>query len=135
MKSILRSIGAVLAGFVFIGVTHTGTDAILEGAGILPKGHLFVGTGLILAVLGYRAAFSLAGCYLTAWLAPQNPMRHSLALGGIGVVLSSIGAIVAGADLGPAWYAWTLAAISLPVAWLGGKLFEARLRRNESRAS
>jgi hypothetical protein len=128
-RNILKSIGAVLAGFVFIGVTHTGTDAILEGAGVLPKENLFVGTGLILVVLGYRAVFSLAGCYLTAWLAPQQPMRHALVLGGMGAVLGSIGAIVAGADLGPAWYAWSLAAIALPIAWLGGKLYELRSRR------
>jgi hypothetical protein len=38
---ILRSIGAVLAGFVFIGITHTGTDAILERAGVLPRENLF----------------------------------------------------------------------------------------------
>lgn len=124
-KTMLKSIGAVLAGFIFIVITHTGTDAILEGAGVLPKGHLFVGTGLILIVLGYRAVFSFIGCYLTAKLAPRHPMKHALILGLIGLVLSSAGAIVA-ADLGPAWYAWTLAVISLPIAWLGAKLYERR---------
>lgn len=120
----IKSIGAVVAGLAFIVITHTGTDAILENAGILPKGHLFVGTGLILVVLGYRAIFSLLGCYLTAWLAPRRPMKHALVLGVIGLVLASIGAIVtANMDLGPAWYAWTLAVISLPIAWLGGKLY------------
>ena len=124
----LKSIGAVVAGLVFIVITHTGTDAILENAGVLPKGNLFVGTGLILIVLGYRAVFSLAGCYVTARLAPQKPMQHALVLGAIGFVLSTIGAIV-GAGLAPAWYAWTLALISLPIAWLGGKLYEARSHR------
>ncbi len=124
-KTMLKSIGAVLAGFVFIVITHTGTDAILEGAGVLPHGHLFVGTGLILLVIGYRAVFSLVGCYLTAKLAPRHPLKHALILGLIGLVLSSMGAIVA-ADLGPGWYAWTLAAISLPIAWLGAKLYERR---------
>ncbi len=122
-----KSIGAVLAGFIFIVITHTATDAILEGAGVLPKGNLFVGTGLILIVIGYRAVFSLIGCYLTAKLAPRHPMKHALILGLIGLVLSSVGAIVA-ADLGPAWYAWTLAVIALPIAWLGGKLYELRLQ-------
>lgn len=125
-KTLIKSIGAVLAGLVFIIITHTATDAILEGAGVLPKGNLFVGTGLILIVLGYRAVFSFIGCYLTAKLAPRHPMKHALVLGIIGLVLSSIGAIVA-ADLGPAWYAWTLAVIALPIAWLGGKLYEQRM--------
>ncbi|MGH7495368.1 MAG: hypothetical protein ACREOO_23675 [bacterium] len=124
-KTVVKSIGAVLAGLIFIVITHTATDAILEGAGVLPKGNLFVGTGLILIVLGYRAVFSLIGCYLTAKLAPRNPMKHALVLGLIGLVLSSVGAIVA-ADLGPAWYAWTLAVIALPIAWLGGMLYERR---------
>jgi MFS-type transporter involved in bile tolerance (Atg22 family) len=124
-KTTIKSIGAVLAGFIFIVITHTGTDAILENTGVLPKGNLFVGTGLILLVLGYRAVFSLIGCYLTAKLAPRNAMRHALMLGAIGLVLSCVGAIVA-ADLGPAWYGWTLAAMALPLAWLGGKLHELR---------
>jgi hypothetical protein len=124
-KTLVKSIGAVLAGLVFIVITHTAADAILEGAGVLPKGNLFVGTGFILIVLGYRAVFSFIGCYLTAKLAPHNPMKHALVLGLIGLVLSAVGAIVA-ADLGPAWYAWTLAVISLPIAWLGAKLYERR---------
>ena len=124
-KTTAKSIGAVLAGFIFIVITHTATDAILEGAGVLPKDNLFVGTGLILIVIGYRAVWSFIGCYLTAKLAPHNPMKHALVLGLIGLVLSSVGAIVA-ADLGPAWYAWTLAAIALPIAWLAGTLYERR---------
>lgn len=125
-KTTIKSIGAVLAGLIFIVITHTATDAALQGAGVLPKGNLFVGAGLILIVLGYRAVFSFIGCYLTAKLAPRHPMKHALVLGLIGLVLSSIGAIVA-ADLGPAWYAWTLAVIALPIAWLGGKLYEQRM--------
>ena len=126
-KSILRSVGAVLAGFIFIGVTHTATDAILEKTGVLPKGNLFVGTGLILIVIGYRAVLSLIGCYITALLAPNRPMKHTLALGIVGVLLSTAGALAtANMNLGPAWYAWTLVAISLPIAWLAGKLYELR---------
>lgn len=130
MNRILKSIGAVLAGFIFIVITHTGTDALLERAGILPGDNLFVGTGLILTVLGYRALFSVAGCYLAARLAPSSPMKHALALGTVGVILSTTGAIAnATLNLGPAWYAWALVAISLPVAWLGGKLCARQSKR------
>jgi hypothetical protein len=131
MSSILKSVCAVLAGFIFIVVTHTATDAILERIGLLPKGNLFVSTGLILIVIGYRAVLSLIGCYITALLAPHSPMKHALALGILGVVLSTVGAIVtANMNLGPSWYAWTLVVISLPIAWLGGKLYELRSRRS-----
>lgn len=126
-KNILKNIGAVLAGLIFIGVTHSAIDAILESAGVLPKGHLNVGAGLILFVIFYRAVFSFAGCYLTAKLAPRNPMKHSLILGGIGTGLSAVGAIVtADMNLGPAYYAWSLALIALPIAWLAGKAYLAR---------
>jgi len=122
-----RSILAVLAGFIFIGVTHTTTDAILEAVGFLPKGHLYTSAGVILVVIFYRAIFSLAGCYLTAKLAPSNPMKHSLILGGIGTILSTIGAIAtANMNLGPAWYAWSLVVIALPISWIAGKLYLMR---------
>jgi MFS-type transporter involved in bile tolerance (Atg22 family) len=128
-RNILRSVGAVRAGLVFIGVTHTGTVAILENIGVLPKGNLHVGTGLILIVIGYRAVLSLIGCYITAFLAPKSPMKHALVLGIVGVLLSTVGAIAtANMNLGPSWYAWTLVAMSLPIAWLGGKLYELRSR-------
>jgi hypothetical protein len=124
MNSTLKSIVAVIAGLVFIGVTHTTTDAILESAGVLPKGHLNVGAGLILFVIFYRAVLSVAGGYLTARLAPADPMKHALILGGIGVILSAAGAIAtAGMNLGPAWYAWSLVAVALPAAWAGAKIF------------
>lgn len=121
----LKSVWAVLAGFLVIVILSIGFDTILKLAGILPWDHLFVSTGLILFVIFYRAVFSLAGCYLTAKLAPQNPMKHTIILGIIGTVLSAVGAILA-ADLGPIWYAWTLAVIAIPIAWLGGKLYEKK---------
>ncbi|MBT1696812.1 hypothetical protein KK083_08010 [Fulvivirgaceae bacterium PWU4] len=125
----LKSIGAALAGFIFIGITHSATDAILEAIGVLPKGHLYVSTGLILFVILYRAAFSLAGCYITSLLAPKDPMKHSLILGGLGTILSAAGAIItADMNLGPAWYAWSLVVIALPISWLAGKFYQSRKR-------
>lgn len=133
-KNIFKSIGAVFAGLIFIFITHTVTDAILENAGILPKGNLFVSTELILAVIAYRAVFSLLGCYITAMFAPQNPMKHSIVLGIIGTALSIVGAIVnMNMHMGPNWYAWTLAVISLPIVWLAGILYEIRLHRKNNK--
>lgn len=124
MKKIFKSALAVLAGFLFIGITHTGTDALLESLGVLPKGNLHVATSLILFVIGYRAIFSLIGCYLTARFAPQSPMKHALILGTLGTLLSTGGALATtNMNLGPAWYAWSLVVISLPISWLGGKIY------------
>lgn len=121
-----KSIWAVTAGFLVILISSIAVDTILKIAGILPWDHLHVSTGLILFVIFYRSVFSVAGCYLTAKLAPQNPMKHALILGVIGLIIGSIGAIVVPADLGPKWYGWTIAALSIPLAWLGGKLYEHR---------
>ena len=129
MKKTLNSILAVLAGFLFIGITHTGTDAIFESLGVLPKGNLHVATSLVIFVLGYRTFFSLIGSYLTARLAPQNPLKHALILGAIGTILSLGGALAsANMNLGPAWYGWSLVVISLPVSWLGGKFYIAQTK-------
>lgn len=128
-KTTFKSIGGVVVGFIVILILSTGTDMILKRMGVLPDKHLFVSTELIPAVIFYRAAYSLIGCYIAAKLAPRNPMRHALALGVVGVIVGSIGAIVA-ADLGPAWYGWTLVFIALPIAWLGGKLYESQSHNN-----
>jgi len=58
---------------------------------------------------------------LTARLAPSRPMLHAMILGGIGVVLSILGA-VAMWDPAFAWYPIALAASALPSAWLGARL-------------
>ena len=70
---------------------------------------------------GYRFLFDVAGSYLTARLAPDRPMRHALALGAIGLVLSIAGAVALW-SVGPAWYPLGLAASALPCAWLGARL-------------
>jgi len=123
-RNLLRSTLAVIAGFVAIFVLSLGTDQILHSLGVYPPwGEPMRETSLNLLALAYRLVYDTFGCYLTARLAPRNPMRHALTLGGIGFVLSSLGA-VGGImqDLGPAWYPILLALSSLPSAWLGGVL-------------
>ncbi len=121
---ILKSAGAVLAGIIFIGVSHSVTDLILETAGIFtPPDQRFDTTWMLFTALTYRIVFSAAGGYLTAKLAPTKPMLHAIALGIIGTVMSTGAAIVLiPKDWGPAWYPIVLAATALPVAWFGGWL-------------
>ena len=124
--NILKSIGAVITGLVAIFVLSFATDAVLEAAGILQPGALLPMRGaelLIAAILVYRLVYSVFGCYMTARLAPNYPMRHAFALGVLGLVISIGGAIVAAQQsLGPAWYTWASVVFTLPCAWLGGKL-------------
>ena len=127
-----RSIGAVLAGLIVIFVLSLGTDQILHVLGVYPPwGQPMYEPGLNLLALAYRCVYAVLGCYLAARLAPHAPMRHALALGIVGVVLSSLGAYVAitRADLGPTWYPIALVISSLPCAWLGGALYQRKLSR------
>jgi hypothetical protein len=132
MIPILKSLGAGAAGLATGALLSVGADFLLESLGVLPRGNLRVSWWLIAAVILYRTAFNALGCFLAAFLAPSHPMRHALALGALGAILSVLGALTtANRNLGPAWYAWTLAVLVLPGAWLGGRVDE---RRREAKA-
>ena len=121
--NILKSIGAVLAGLAFIVISHTAVDKILEGLGIFPPPDKGLHVSWMLALaLTYRVLLSIAGCYFTARLAPSRPMVHALILGAIGVLASAAGIPMAmSQNLSPVWYPVSLAILSLPCAWIGGK--------------
>ena len=70
--------------------------------------------------------FGVFGCYVAARLAPARPLAHALGLGGIGGVLSTIGAVVMW-EAGPAWYSLAIIGIALRSAWLGGVWRERQL--------
>jgi hypothetical protein len=118
-KGVFKSVGAVFGGFLVIVILSVLTDTLLEQIGVLPRGSLF-GAGPVLLALSYRIVYSVLGCYVTARLAPNQPMGHALALGLVGVVISAIGSIAA-RGLAPDWYAWALVLVALPCAWVGGR--------------
>jgi hypothetical protein len=125
----IRRLLSVLAGVVAIFVLSSATDLALEAIGVLPSGPLF-DTGLLLLATAYRIMFSVLASHIVARLAPDHPMRHALAFGAVGVVLSTVGVIVnAQMQLGAAWYPLLLVAVALPCAWCGGKLFQLMAQR------
>jgi hypothetical protein len=122
--NILKGIGAILAGMIFIIVTHTVTDLVLESLGIFtpPSQGLHI-TWMVVTATIYRSIYTVGGGYVTAALGPNPPMRYVLILGLIGLVLGTLGAIVTiPMQLSPAWYPIALAVLALPCVWLGGKL-------------
>ena len=129
----LRSIGAVLAGMV-VGIAITlGTDQLLHIAGVFPPwGQSMVGyDGALLLATAYRVVYAILGSYITARLAPNRPMLHALIGGVIGVIASTVGAVVTwngGPAFGPHWYPIALIVTALPCAWVGGKLCLMQLR-------
>jgi hypothetical protein len=122
---LLRGVGAVLAGFAVIVVASTATDVVLHATGVFPPWGQAMTAWLFALAAVYRTIISVAGCYLTARLAPDRPMQHALALGALGVVVSVAGTLATlgrGPAFGPIWYPLALVAVSLPCAWTGGML-------------
>ncbi|MEO8436548.1 MAG: hypothetical protein ABI596_16750 [Pyrinomonadaceae bacterium] len=121
---ILTGIGAVLAGIVFIVVTHTATDFVLEKLGIFPPpAQGFHITWMVVTATIYRSIYTIAGGYVTAVLAPDPPMRYVWILGLIGLAMGTLAArATIPMKLGPAWYPIALAVLALPCVWLGGRL-------------
>jgi hypothetical protein len=122
--NILKSLGAILAGIVFIVITHTLTDTVLESLGIYPPpSEGLWDTWKLLLAVGYRTVYNIGGGYVTASLAPSKPMMHVVILGLIGLVMSVIAVFVTmPMNLGPTWYPVVLAILAFPSVWLGGKL-------------
>jgi hypothetical protein len=122
VKKTFKSIGAVTAGFAALAILSTMTDSVLEKTGVM-KTHPFADNPgwLIAVVVLYRTVFNTFGCYLTARTAPNRPMRHAIILGLICVVLTTVGLVVMW-DIPPRWYPISLIVLTLPAAWLGGRL-------------
>lgn len=131
-RNIWRSAGAIVLGFFAVVVLSLGTDEALHLLKVYPpwKQPMF-DARLNLLALSYRIVYTIMGSYIAARFAPRNPMRHALILGAIGFVLSVPGAIfiITHTDLGPAWYPLALVITALPCAWLGGVLYQRRLKK------
>jgi surface polysaccharide O-acyltransferase-like enzyme len=124
-RSIGRSIGAVFAGFVVVVIFSIASDEALRAAGIFPALGQRMSDGLFMLATFYRSLYSVAGSYIAARLAPHRPMKHALALGVVGVVVSTIGAVATWnkePEFGPHWYPLALIVLAMPCAWLGGRL-------------
>ena len=127
-RRVHRRVGAVAAGLLAIFAVTTVTDLVMHATGVYPPpGAPPMSSALLLLALAYRFVFDVAGCWLTARLAPDRPMRHAMVLGAIGLVLSIAGA-VAMWDAGAHWYPIALAASALSSAWLGGRVQQGRAR-------
>lgn len=126
----MKSVGAICVAFVVVVVLSLGVDQVLHSINFYPPwGQPMYDPVQNGVALGYRLLFNTVGGYVAARLAPHAPMRHALIVGGIGFVLSVLGAVAAiNMKMGPAWYPVALAASALPCAWIGGLLRERQLR-------
>lgn len=123
-----KSIGAVLAGFIAVAALSLVTDEVFHLLKVYPPwGQPMRDPGANALALAYRIVYSILGGYITAKLAPRNPVKHAVILGSIGLAISILGVIVTlPMHLGPAWYPIGLAITALPCSWFGGFVYSRK---------
>lgn len=132
--NILKSIGAVLAGFITVVVLSIATDLLLETIGVFPPATepaAYV-TWMLALALVYRTVYTVAGGYVTARLAPNKPMKHAIILGLIGIVAGTAGLIATWGLTTEYWYPIALVVLALPSTWLGGKIYKMWAPKQET---
>ncbi|HEY5748814.1 MAG TPA: hypothetical protein VIU12_22245 [Chryseolinea sp.] len=123
----VRLILSIVAGFMVTAILSTGTDFVLESAGILPPyGQPLFDTGLLLLATTYRAVFQVLGSYVAARAARESANVAVWTLGILGAVIWLTGGF-AMPDLAPLWYSVVGAVLSIPTTWLGGKLYAQKM--------
>jgi hypothetical protein len=93
--SLLRSIWAFVAGFFTVALLSMATDTVLEALKVFPpigQPQALLPWMLALALV-YRTVFTVLGGYVTAALAPSNPMRHVRVLGVFGLFMAILGCV------------------------------------------
>jgi hypothetical protein len=119
---------------MFVGIVLTlGTDIVLHAISVFPPwGASMVGfNGPLLLATVYRTVYGVLGSYIIARFAPDRPMQHALVGGFVGLLVSTVGAVVTwnkGPAFGPHWYPLALIVLAMPQAWAGGRLYEMQSR-------
>ena len=126
-----RSVWAVVAGMLFGIVVTTLVDVVLHLAGVYPPLRQPIDDRLALLATSYRVVIGIAGAWLTARIAPRDPMKHALVLGCLGLVAALVGVVATwNLGLGPRWYPIALVILAIPQSWAGARLFQlARVER------
>ena len=112
----------MLAGVLTVVVLDTGIDAVMHASGVYPPLRQPMAATLFLLAMAYRTVDGIAGSHIAAPFAPRRPM---LTLGVLGIVVSTIGALLTwnkGPVFGPRWYPVALIVMAIPCVWAGGKL-------------
>jgi hypothetical protein len=117
----LRSIGAVAAGYVVFGASAA---LLFQVSGQAP--HEAAPVWFKVASIAWGSVSALIAGWLTARIAVRRPATHAAILAGL-IALGAIGSMVA--DLsGEKWSQTSAAVIMAPTAWIGGRIAGARGR-------
>jgi hypothetical protein len=121
-NSTLKSVAAILAGLFANAAVTIGTDMFMSNVGIFPPfGIGFYTTSLVLLGLSYRTLFAVLGGYISARVAPSNPMLHVKWLITVGAIIGILSAI-GGWNGFPHWYLVAIVLCSIVATWIGGRL-------------
>ena len=131
IRSILRSVGAVVAGFAVIAVGTAFTFTVLApDFGYSTSGA----SDLVLGTLG-AVASGLAGGLVAAWLAANHPLRHAAALA-IPIALDTATIIAkAGPGSDPLWFDLGGSSTLLASALVGGYFVATRSSARKTRTA
>lgn len=129
----MRSVWAILAGFILIGILNFGTDAIMRA---MSPWAFNAGGGsnnltILLVQMLYSAVYGVVGCYVAARLAPSSPMKHALILGVIGLFVAGAANMMLWGHV-PSWFVIINVLLIMPLAWFGGRLRENEIASNQS---
>ncbi len=117
-----RSIWAVLAGVLVAIVVTTVIDVALHVAGVLPPINQPIDDARAVLASSYRVVIGIGCAWLTARLAPKEPMKHAMILGAVGAVVALVGVLATwNLGLGPRWYPISLVILAMPQSLVWGQ--------------
>lgn len=118
----IKSILSVFAGILVVVLLSVGTDMLLEKIGLFPpQSQGQYNTNLLAIALLYRTVYAFLGGWVTAHLAPANPMKLVKIVLIIGTVMGILG-VIGGWNLSAHWYPIALVITSAIAVWFGGKM-------------
>jgi hypothetical protein len=120
----IRFILSVAAGIAVTMALSIITRQILHWVGVFPKiGEPEFETNLLIIALIYHSIYAVIGAIVTSHLAREKAKKAAFALGTKEVIMWILGMILLWKHAAP-WYNLSKAALGIPLAMLGWKLYE-----------
>ncbi|MDF2449931.1 MAG: hypothetical protein K0R26_2435 [Bacteroidota bacterium] len=124
-----RLIFAVVAGIATTMILTGITNIVMHSIGLHPAlfQPMYDDTEAQLALF-YHSLYAIFGGFITALIAKNKARRAVFILGTKELIMWGIGAILLWQHA-PAWYTITKALLGIPLAWIGGILYETYKKR------
>jgi hypothetical protein len=121
----IRLILSIFAGLATATLLSMATHEILHLAGVLPglTEPLF-DSSLLLISLVFHSACAVIGAYVTAHIAEERARKAVFILGSKEAIMWLLGILLLWKH-SPPWFNITKAALGIPLALLGGKIYSA----------